>query len=55
MEQHREAVNPVLAGGGGGIRTHETLSGLTVFKTAAFNQLCHPSEIHLLIVTYSKV
>ena len=42
-------------GGGGGIRTHETLSGLTVFKTAAFNQLCHPSEIHLVIVTYSKV
>ena len=26
-----------LAGGGGGIRTHETLSGLTVFKTAGFN------------------
>ena len=27
-----------LAGGGGGIRTHETLSGLTVFKTAGFNR-----------------
>ena len=24
-------------GGGGGIRTPETLSGLTVFKTAGFN------------------
>ena len=29
--------NVRLAGGGGGIRTHETLSGLTVFKTAGFN------------------
>jgi hypothetical protein len=29
--------DPRLAGGGGGIRTHETLSGLTVFKTAGFN------------------
>src|SRR5271156_4722109 len=27
-----------LRGGGGGIRTHETLSGLTVFKTAGFNR-----------------
>jgi hypothetical protein len=26
------------AGGGGGIRTPETLSGLTVFKTAGFNR-----------------
>src|SRR5713101_2457902 len=26
-----------LGGGGGGIRTPETLSGLTVFKTAGFN------------------
>ena len=25
-------------GGGGGIRTPETLSGLTVFKTAGFNR-----------------
>jgi len=29
-------------GGGGGIRTHETLSGLTVFKTAAFNRSATP-------------
>jgi hypothetical protein len=27
----------LLRGGGGGIRTPETLSGLTVFKTAGFN------------------
>ena len=26
------------AGGGGGIRTPETLTGLTVFKTAGFNR-----------------
>jgi hypothetical protein len=30
------------SGGGGGIRTHETLSGLTVFKTAAINQALPP-------------
>jgi hypothetical protein len=29
--------NVDLYGGGGGIRTPETLSGLTVFKTAGFN------------------
>ena len=29
---------PRLRGGGGGIRTHETLAGLTVFKTAGFNR-----------------
>ena len=29
---------PGSVGGGGGIRTHETLSGLTVFKTAGFNR-----------------
>ena len=29
-------------GGGGGIRTPETLSGLTVFKTAAFNHSATP-------------
>jgi hypothetical protein len=30
--------------GGGGIRTPETgVARLTVFKTVAFNQLCHPS------------
>ena len=26
-----------LSGGGGGIRTHETLTGLTVFKTVAID------------------
>jgi hypothetical protein len=31
-----------LVGGGGGIRTHETLSGLTVFKTAAFDRSATP-------------
>jgi hypothetical protein len=31
-------------GGGGGIRTHETLSGLTVFKTAAFNHSATPPQ-----------
>jgi hypothetical protein len=35
-EEQRE--NRRLAGGGGRIRTHETLSGLTVFKTAGFNR-----------------
>ena len=30
------------AGGGGGIRTHETLSGLTVFKTAGVNRFPTP-------------
>ena len=29
-------------GGGGGIRTHETLSGLTVFKTAGVNRFPTP-------------
>jgi hypothetical protein len=33
---------PRLAGGGGGIRTHETLSGLTVFKTAGVNRFPTP-------------
>ena len=36
---------PGLVGGGGGIRTHETLSGLTVFKTAAFNRSATPPEL----------
>jgi hypothetical protein len=34
--------NSQLAGGGGGIRTHETLSGLTVFKTAGVNHFPTP-------------
>jgi hypothetical protein len=32
------------SGGGGGIRTHETLSGLTVFKTAGFNRSPTPPQ-----------
>ena len=39
-----------LTGGGGGIRTPETLSSLTVFKTAGFNRSPTPP---LLIITYS--
>ena len=42
--------NPRLTGGGGGIRTPETLSSLTVFKTAGFNRSPTPP---LLILTYS--
>src|SRR5260370_8823989 len=38
------------AGGGGGIRTPETLSGLTVFKTAGFNRSPTPP---FLILTHS--
>jgi hypothetical protein len=34
----RERESARLDGGGGGIRTPETLSGLTVFKTAGFNR-----------------
>ncbi len=39
------------AGGGGGIRTPETLSSLTVFKTAGFNRSPTPPSLilaHLL-------
>ena len=36
-------------GGGGGIRTPETLSGLTVFKTAGFNRSPTPP---FLILTF---
>ena len=42
--------NPRLTGGGGGIRTPETLSSLTVFKTAAFN---HSATPPILILSYS--
>jgi hypothetical protein len=38
------------SGGGGGIRTPETLSSLTVFKTAGFN---HSPTPPFLILTYS--
>src|SRR5580692_2556175 len=53
MGHHREAVNPILAGGGGGIRTHETLSGLTVFKTAGVNRFpTPPISVAGSILTY---
>ena len=42
MGEHRESAE--LTGGGGGIRTHETLSGLTVFKRTKLN-----SSVYLYI------
>ena len=42
-----ERENSRLSGGGGGIRTHETLSGLTVFKTVAFNRSATPPTLKL--------
>jgi hypothetical protein len=41
----------ILSGGGGGIRTPETLSGLTVFKTAGFNRSPTPP---FLIIACNK-
>jgi hypothetical protein len=41
-----------LAGGGGGIRTPETLAGLTVFKTGAFN---HSATPPLVIVAHAGI
>ena len=38
-----------LNGGGGGIRTHETLSGLTVFKTAAIDHSATPPKFISLL------
>jgi hypothetical protein len=35
----------LIDGGGGGIRTPETLSGLTVFKTAGFNRSPTPPAL----------
>ena len=40
-----------MAGGGGGIRTHETLSGLTVFKTAGVNRFPTPPIPSILAFT----
>lgn len=34
--------NPARLGGGGEIRTHDTLSDMTVFKTVAFNRSATP-------------
>jgi hypothetical protein len=36
-----------LSGGGGGIRTHEGLSSLPVFKTGAFNHSATPPVLKL--------
>ena len=41
-QEWEQRENPGLVGGGGGIRTHETLSGLTVFKTAGVNRFPTP-------------
>jgi hypothetical protein len=40
LEKFKQATE--MYGGGGGIRTPETLSRLTVFKTAAFNHSATP-------------
>jgi hypothetical protein len=47
---------PRSAGGGGGIRTHETLSGLTVFKTAGVNRFPTPpaGSVYLQAVQFSS-
>ncbi len=42
-----------LHGGGRGIRTPDTLSGIAVFKTARFNQLTHPSNLSNLLLHIS--
>gem|GEM_PF-1831150 len=34
--------SPYSLGGGGGIRTHDTVAGMAVFKTAAFNHSATP-------------
>ena len=36
-------------GGGGGIRTHEAIADLPVFKTGAFNQALPPLLIKTLV------
>src|ERR1019366_388132 len=46
-ERNWERENARLRGGGGGIRTPETLSGLTVFKTAGFNHSPTPPLLSL--------
>ena len=38
---------PFLTGGGGGIRTHETLAGLIVFKTIALDRYATPPHTYL--------
>ena len=40
------------SGGGGGIRTPETLTGLTVFKTAGFNRSPTPPHTNCLLLAY---
>ena len=40
-----------MSGGGGGIRTPETLTGLTVFKTAGFNRSPTPPQFRLQVAS----
>ena len=47
-----EKVTWGLRGGGGGIRTPETLSGLTVFKTAGLNRSPTPPVLIILALVY---
>jgi hypothetical protein len=45
----------VVHGGGGGIRTHEALSSLAVFKTAGFNRSPTPPRLNTRnIVTWRR-
>ena len=39
-------------GGGGGIRTHEAIADLPVFKTGAFNQALPPLQENLMIINH---
>ena len=41
-------------GGGGGIRTHEAISDLPVFKTGAFNQALPPLQKYYFKRIYSE-
>ncbi len=44
-ERHEIVLIQRLDGGGGGIRTHETVSRLPVFKTGAFNHSATPPAL----------
>jgi hypothetical protein len=50
----RERENRGLVGGGGGIRTHEGLSSLPVFKTGAFNHSATPPILAILYLTQNR-
>jgi hypothetical protein len=45
LRRERGTVGPRLAGGGGGIRTHERLAPLPIFKTGAFNRSATPPSL----------